>query len=164
MVFLRVFYKNRGKLNLERKNILLILIIIILIIGIGIGVTLYEQQQVKKHLTIANNYHTELMALNPQLVGSSSSLNSTINATNIAKPISANELTELRAADNIFASSAQIAYINACIEINTDNQKIMKLDLEDMNTTDISKIYDDATSIKDIESDAQTATQTRALL
>ncbi len=137
------------------------MVIIILIIGIGVGVTLYEQQQVKKHLTNANNYHTEQMALNPQLVGSSASLNSTINANNEVQPLSTNELTELRAADNIFASSAQIAYINACIEINTDNQKIMKLDLEGMNTTDISTIEDDAASIRDIESDASTAAQTR---
>jgi hypothetical protein len=50
---------------LKKNNIILIIIVIIAINCMGIGlVTIYEQQQVKIHLTNANTYHTEAISYN----------------------------------------------------------------------------------------------------
>jgi predicted negative regulator of RcsB-dependent stress response len=148
-----------GEINLERRNIFLIVIIIVLIIGIGIGVTLYEQQQVKKHLTIANNYHTILMGHNPEIANATLKKVAAIDVAE--QPDLANELTELREANTIFATSNQKSYILAAITVNTDNTKINNLQINANKTTNLDQLEQYVTSIDQIYKDRTTATQTR---
>jgi predicted negative regulator of RcsB-dependent stress response len=144
---------------LKRRNIFLIIIIILLIIGIGIGITLYEQQQVKNHLTIANNYHTILMADNPKIANDTLKQIAALDVKE--EPTFANELTELREANTIFASPNQKSYILAAITINTDNTKIDNLQIAANKTTDLTQLEQDANSLNQISKDRTTATQTR---
>lgn len=145
---------------MERRNIFIIIIIVILVALIGIGVTLYEQQQVKSHLTQANNYHSQMMAYNPQLESSTVKEDVPIIEKNI-KPLETNELNELRAANTMFASSNQKEYINAAIQINTDNSKIDDLEIAVSKTTNLGELENDATDLTNIKKDMTTSTNTR---
>jgi predicted negative regulator of RcsB-dependent stress response len=145
---------------LQRRNLILIVIIVVLIIGVVVGVTLYEQQQVKSHLTKANAYHSQMMAYNDQLAIENFTGKATL-IKNVTRPILINELNELRAADTMFASSTQKEYIKAAIEINTDNSKQNDIIIAASETSDTSKISKYISDYDDIDKDAKTATQTR---
>ena len=149
-----------GGFFLQRRNLILIVIIVVLVIGVVVGVTLYEQQQVKSHLTKANAYHSQVMAYNDQL-GIENLTGKATLVKNVTKPILANELNELRAADTMFASSTQKEYTKAAIEINTDNTKQFDILIAASETTDTSKINDYISDYNDIDKDAKTVTQTR---
>ena len=144
---------------MERRNIYIIIIIIILIIGIGVGVTLYEQQQVKSHLIQANDYHTQIMAYNPQF--ENSTLKEQAILSNKTLPLELSELKELRAANTLFASSDQKDYINAAIQINTENTELDYLTMDAVNTTNIGKIDSDLNEMQSLVNDSTKLGQTR---
>jgi hypothetical protein len=141
---------------LERKNILIIVIIAVLIVSIGIGVTLYEQQQVKLHLTKANAYHTGMMASNPQ-ISNASSLKEIAGVVTKDKPFLTNELNELRAANTIFATQTQKDYINAAIDVNTANSKQFDIMIAASNTTNLSRLSSYVNDLDQIDKDRITS-------
>lgn len=152
-----MIYSKWGNI-LKRNNIILILIV--LVVGVAVAFTLYEQQQVKLHLTKANDYHSQMMAYNPQLESSTVKEDVPIIEKNI-KPLETNELNELRAANTLFASSNQKEYINAAIQINTDNSKIDDLEIAVSKTTNLGELENYATDLNNINKDVSTFTNTR---
>jgi FtsZ-interacting cell division protein ZipA len=108
---------------LKKNNIILIIIVIIAIIALIGLVTIYEQQQVKIHLTNANTYHTEAISYNAAEQNDSLSQAIIVMNTQVA-PLLPKELAELQAANTMFASSEQKQYITAAIELNRDNVEL----------------------------------------
>ena len=145
---------------MERKNIFLIIILVILVALIGVGVILYEQQQVKSHLTQANNYHSQMMAYNPQLTNATSNIKA-VGIINKTKPLLTNEMNELRAANTIFASPIQKEYINDAIQVNTDNAKEDDLIIVSSKTTNLNQLTSYKTNYDVIYKDVVTTANNR---
>jgi hypothetical protein len=148
-----------GGTILEREDILIIVVVAILIVGFGIGITLYEKQEVKIHLTNANVYHSEMMALNPQI--KNAKLKQSAVIANNSKSILINELNELRAADTMFASTTQKEYIDDVIAVNTDNMKIDDLTIAASKATNLNEIMGYASQVNGINQDRTSATDKR---
>ena len=144
---------------MERRDILIIVVIAVLLIGLGVGVLIYEQQQVKIHLTKANAYHSQMMALNPQI--KNATLKQSAVIVNNSKSILTNELNELRAADTMFASTTQKEYIDADIAVNTDNVKIDEIIIAASKSTNLNELSGYASQINGIDQDRTTATDKR---
>jgi len=92
-------------------------------LAIGAIIILYEQQQVKTHLIDANNYHIQMLANKPALAATNS-LDEKLSIWNKNVPLLNSELTELRAADTMFASPQQKQYISVTIQLNGDNMAL----------------------------------------
>ena len=114
---------------MSRKYLWLIAIILVIILAIGATVVLYEQQQVKTHLINANKYNVQMLANKPALAATSS-LDEKLAIWNKNVPLLNSELTELRAADTMFASPQQKQYISVAIQLNGDNMALYNVELQ----------------------------------
>lgn len=125
-------------------------------------VTLYEQQQVKIHLTNANTYHTEAVSYNAVEQNDSMSQAITVMNTQVA-PLLVNELSELQAANTMFASPEQKQYITVATELNRDNVELNGISntaYKHYTSGDYADAITDNSNSKNIQTDELPLTQT----
>jgi len=115
---------------LKRINIILIIIILVLVVGAAIGVTLYEQNLLKQRMVEANAIHTQIMNDNNNLENNTDLKIAYAQDQKMINDLQ-RELKVLRTvSDTIFAAQVQKDYINAAIEVNTDNKKMAEMQMK----------------------------------
>lgn len=149
---------------MKRRNILIIVIIAFLIVGVAVGFTFYEQSLVKQRLAEANDLHTQFMNANIKMENNTN-LKIAYDQYQKDLTILQNELNTLRTVSGtIFATQAQKDYINAAIQVNTDNTKsaeLQKKGIEYINQGQLSNAAQIGNEMKTMGDEATKAANTR---